>query len=270
MNAGKGSRSGEEEDAYGAVEEIFALLTQAVRKVDIKKVAEGVTCYHCMEKGHFGRNCPKEKKGTNHATSTTPDKLCLMSLPNSGEGDETRTEKKDNDTWFIDSGCSEHMTGNMENFVSLQVHHGGRIVFGDNYQGRIVGKGLVKLANSIHVGDVNLVETLGFNLLSLAMLCDQGNNKVTFDKDQCLVQHKPTKKIIMRGKRHHNSYIFDKKFVPESPLCLSSITDTTELWHGRLGHAGSRVINKLHTQKLVVGLPKVQASTEICEDCVGT
>ena len=152
-------------------------------------------------------------------------KQSLLGFVNTNLILQAKVGMKSNETWFIDSGCSEHMTGNIENFTSLQKHHGGKITFGDNSKGRIVGKGKVKLSNSIHVGDVNLVETLGFNLLSVAMLCDQGKNKVMFDEGLCLVKHKPTKKIIMRGKRHNNSYIFDKDFVPDAPLCPGPSND---------------------------------------------
>ena len=101
MSTGKGSRSEEEsalkvdvtcDDVSNSEDEIFALMEKAMRKVVIKHDLTGVTCYRCMERGHFGRHCPKVAKGeevANQAPSATPDVLCLMGLPNLEEGDVT-------------------------------------------------------------------------------------------------------------------------------------------------------------------------------------
>ena len=43
-------------------DEIFALITQAMRKVHIKKDPKDIICHHCKEMGHFARNRPEKKR----------------------------------------------------------------------------------------------------------------------------------------------------------------------------------------------------------------
>uniref|UniRef100_A0A2N9HLR4 CCHC-type domain-containing protein n=1 Tax=Fagus sylvatica TaxID=28930 RepID=A0A2N9HLR4_FAGSY len=61
----------------------------------------------------------------NDDESATED-LCLMA-----HGDE--------DKWFLDSGCSRHMTGDKNKFTSLTLKDGGNVKFGDNSKGKIIG-----------------------------------------------------------------------------------------------------------------------------------
>uniref|UniRef100_A0A2N9GEE5 CCHC-type domain-containing protein n=1 Tax=Fagus sylvatica TaxID=28930 RepID=A0A2N9GEE5_FAGSY len=60
----------------------------------------------------------------NDDESATED-LCLMA-----HGDEK---------WFLDSGCSRHMTGDKNKFTSLTLKDGGNVKFGDNSKGKIIG-----------------------------------------------------------------------------------------------------------------------------------
>ena len=79
-------------DVSNSEDEIYTLMEKAMRKVFIKHDLIGVTCYRCMERGHFGRHCPKVAKGeevANRAPSVTPNVMCLMGLPNLEEGDVT-------------------------------------------------------------------------------------------------------------------------------------------------------------------------------------
>ncbi|XP_057974167.1 inositol-pentakisphosphate 2-kinase-like isoform X3 [Malania oleifera] len=42
--------------------------------------------------------------------------------------------------WFLDNGCSRHMTGDADKFLSLSYKKEGLVTFGDNAKGRIIGK----------------------------------------------------------------------------------------------------------------------------------
>ena len=48
-------------------------------------------------------------------------------------------ECKEEDEWFIDSGCSYHMTGDQSKFVSLK-KKGGNVTFGNDSSTKIIGK----------------------------------------------------------------------------------------------------------------------------------
>ena len=52
--------------------------------------------------------------------------------------------------WFVDSGCSRHMTGEKANFLSLATTQGGSVAFGNGKSGTIVGIGKIgeSLSNS--------------------------------------------------------------------------------------------------------------------------
>ncbi|XP_074292576.1 uncharacterized protein LOC141619454 [Silene latifolia] len=45
---------------------------------------------------------------------------------------------KENNQWYLDSGCSRHMTGNKIFFLSLKPFDGDKVTFGDNKKGKIV------------------------------------------------------------------------------------------------------------------------------------
>ena len=43
--------------------------------------------------------------------------------------------------WYVDSGCSRHMTGGRSNLLSLTALNGGSVAFGNSKSGTIVGIG---------------------------------------------------------------------------------------------------------------------------------
>ena len=92
--------------------------------------------------------------------------------------------------WFLDSGCSRHMTGDPSNFTLLKKKEGGSVTFGDNSQGKIIGIGNVGKKN-FTLSNVLLVEGLKHNLISISQLCDNGFS-VKFAPDSC--------KVMLNGK----------------------------------------------------------------------
>jgi hypothetical protein len=77
--------------------------------------------------------------------------------------------------WLIDSGCSRHMTGDKGWFSSLvPVVSRTYITFGDIGRGRVLSEGEIKVSDKVTLRGVALVQSLGFNLLSVSQLLDEG------------------------------------------------------------------------------------------------
>jgi hypothetical protein len=77
--------------------------------------------------------------------------------------------------WLIDSGCSRHMTGDKGWFSSLvPVVIKRYITFGDNGRGRVLSEGEIKVSDKITLWRFALVQSLGYNLLSVSQLLDEG------------------------------------------------------------------------------------------------
>ncbi|GKC11677.1 ribonuclease H-like domain-containing protein [Tanacetum coccineum] len=143
------------------------------------------------------------------------------------------------DTGFIDSGCSRHMTGNIAYLSDFKEFDGGYVTFGGGaHGGRISGKRTLK-TDSLDFKDVYIINELKFNLFNVSQTCDK-KNYVLFTDTKCLV-------------------FFDmKNIVPkESLTCLfaKATSDESMLWHRRLGHINFKNINKLVKDNLVRGLP---------------
>jgi hypothetical protein len=77
--------------------------------------------------------------------------------------------------WLIYSGCSRHMTGDKGWFSSLvPVVTRRYITFGDYGRGRVLSKGEIKVSDKITLRRVALVQSLGYKLLSVSQLLDEG------------------------------------------------------------------------------------------------
>ncbi|RVW73050.1 hypothetical protein CK203_061053 [Vitis vinifera] len=72
--------------------------------------------------------------------------MCFMAIDDLDEGSKE-------DKWFLDSGCSRHMTGDESKFAFLTERKGGYVTFGDNAKGRIISQGLETSMGKLQIED---------------------------------------------------------------------------------------------------------------------
>ena len=113
-------------------------------------------------------------------------------------------EAKIRGTWYLDSGCSSHMTGDASLFTSLVWKENGYVKFGDDSRGKIIASGII--GHPPHaIENVSLVKGLKHNLLSISQLCDKGY-KMVFEKDKCFAYSVDGMKMF-EGFRKKNIYL---------------------------------------------------------------
>jgi hypothetical protein len=81
-------------------------------------------------------------------------------------------------SWVLDSGCTNHMTGERSMFSSYSptTNSNDNIVFGDNSKGEVIGLGKVAISLDHSISNVLHVDSLSYNLLSVSQLCEMGYN----------------------------------------------------------------------------------------------
>ena len=111
--------------------------------------------------------------------------------------------------WYIDSGCSKHMTGDKEKLQSYTaLEREKKVSFGNDTPAFIKGKGFAQLKKKVKAGNVMYVDGLKNNLLSVSQMCDQGT-EVVFRSNGCIVRELDTGKIVIKSTRTPNNlYIF--------------------------------------------------------------
>jgi transposase InsO family protein len=113
-----------------------------------------------------------------------------------------------------------------------------------------------------------LVESLNFNLLSVAQLCDLGF-KCIFGVGDVEIINVDGSNLIFKGFRYENLYLVDFD-ANEAKLLTCLLTKSTMgwLWHRRLGHVGMKQLNKLMKHDLVRDLKDITFDKDkICSAC---
>ena len=174
-----------------------------------KQKQEG--CFNCGKKGHWAAECRSksknnfqnnfQKKGKfeRKEKTTTKDNeqaetwICQTreKQPGSRKEKETAfyTEQRNRgvNEWVLDSGCTRHMTNNIDHFIpeTLEEVHNVEILTGKGllYPSH---KGQVKLANNIILDDVLLCKTLPRSLISGSKL-DKANCTTVYKNRQATV-----------------------------------------------------------------------------------
>ena len=60
--------------------------------------------------------------------------------------------------WYLDSGCSRHMTGDRSLFKVFEFRKGGNVTFGDGSKSQIKGKRIISLPGLPDIANVLYVE----------------------------------------------------------------------------------------------------------------
>ena len=123
-------------------------------------------------------------------------------------------------------------------FTTFENGSNDKITFGDNSKGKVLGLGKIAISNDLSISNVSLVETLNFNLLSVAQLCDLGLT-CSFSKENVTISNENNNELVFKGFRVGNLYLVD--FTSNDSClktCLITKTSLGWLWHRRLGHVG--------------------------------
>jgi len=137
-----------------------------------------VECYNCHKRNHYANEC--RSKGDNHVANFAQedsnhekdeeDHAVLMAA--------TLNETPNNQTWYLDTGCTNHMCGQKKLFAYLDDSFSTKVKFGDDRFVPVTGKGriLITLKNGDHkyIYDIFYVPDMKSNLLSMGQLAKKG------------------------------------------------------------------------------------------------
>ncbi|GKB72111.1 retrovirus-related pol polyprotein from transposon TNT 1-94 [Tanacetum coccineum] len=119
--------------------------------------------------------------------------------------------------WIVDSGCSKHMTGNLQLLRNFVEKFMGTIRFGNDHFAAITGYGDYVQGN-LTICHVYYVEGLGHNLFSVGQFCD-GDLEVAFRSNTCYVRNLEGDDLLT-GSCDSNLYTISSfKMVASSPVC---------------------------------------------------
>src|SRR3954466_16142418 len=102
-----------------------------------------------------------------------------------------------------------------------------------------------------------LVQSLGYNLISISKLCDMGM-LVLFSASRCVVFSQVNYSFVFEGYRKGDLYIVDFSSGPAVSTSLMAKATSGWLWHRRLGHAGMKNLQTLVSKKHVVGINEIK------------
>ena len=162
------------------------------------------------------------------------------------------------------------MTGEKNLFTSIEYDNIPKetIVFGDNSKGEVIGLGKIALAHDNSITNVYLVETLGYNLLSVSQLCGMGYNCL-FTNEGVTIFKRGNFSIAFTGQLWGKVYIVDfSKEKVELKTCIVAKSDMGWLWHRRLAHVGMRNLAKLQKEGHILGLTNIVFEKDgLCNTC---
>ncbi|GJR90932.1 hypothetical protein Tco_0214943 [Tanacetum coccineum] len=125
--------------------------------------------------------------------------------------------------WYLDSGCSKHMTedrSQLTNFVSKFL---GTVKFGNDHVAKIMAYGDYQIGN-VTISRVYYVERLGYNLFSVGQFCNS-NLKVAFCQHTCYIRNLEGVDLLT-GSRGDNLYTLSLGDMIAVPLLSGSVLKT--------------------------------------------
>ncbi|XP_019433850.1 PREDICTED: uncharacterized protein LOC109340583 [Lupinus angustifolius] len=215
-----------------------------------------VECFKCHKTGHYSYECTDEKKNNQYEKEAYKaqeepegEPITLMVTNSSDHNDES---------WYLDSGCSNHMTSHKEWLTDFNPSRKSKVRFADDSTLKVEGTGDVvvvrKNGSNALITDVLFIPGLKCNLLSIGQLVQKGFS-ATMKDGHCEI-YDGGKRLILRSNISKNmTFQVNIKAAEKQCLAAMEITEESWLWHNRYGHLNFKSLNKLGSTNMVIGLP---------------
>ncbi|CAL2238315.1 unnamed protein product [Prunus armeniaca] len=222
-------------------------------------------CYNCDKFGHLARECTAAKIVQKENSASQLEMTWNLFYANS-----TVTGPRVNGEWYIDSGCSNHMTGNIELLVDIRTNIAGKVQMLTGDLVNVAGMGSLVIDTNKgrkYVREVMYLPGLKENLLSVGQMDEHGYFLV-FGGGMCSVYDGPSlESLVMKVKKKVNR-CYPLASLSENQVVLkASVTHSTETWHRRLGHLHFGGVKQLRDKEMVHGLPQLEDYSGVCEGC---
>ena len=186
-------------------------------------------------------------------------------------------------SWYLDSGTSNHVSGDPKVFSSLIANMGTKITSAGGQGHDIIGIGsiAIRLPNG-EIQKINhVLYSLGIlkNLLSVGFLTDKGY-KLEFMQQVCIIKSS-SGDIIATAIRDSRNGLYKLRgdtllhcsevLSNSTNLVHSCSTDritTTKIWHRRLGHYHSQGLRRMVSSNAVTCLPNMTVRNTPCHTCL--
>jgi len=157
--------------------------------------------------------------------------------------------------WVLDSGATNHITGNKSFFSSLSTTgYLPSVTMANGYRVPSLGVGTINLFSSLSIDNVLYGSGSPFNLLPISRLTRSLDCVISFTKDFVTLQDRSSGRMIAIGCESHELYQL------QISAHVGAIMNSPSLIHARLGHPS---LAKM--QQLVPSLSNM--STLLCESC---
>ncbi|GAU40455.1 hypothetical protein TSUD_141350 [Trifolium subterraneum] len=176
----------------------------------------------------------------------------------------------DSDHWYLDTGCSTHMTGRKDWFVKINPTTKNKVKFVD--YSTLAVEGIVDVSIKRKDGGHALISYVLYipgmksNFLSIEQLIEK-DYRVVIERRVMKISDS-NEKLILKVQMSSNR-IFKIELDIMEHKCLATSESMSEWqWHYRLGHLNFRDLNLMESKRLVTCFPCIKLPTEVCEECV--
>jgi histone deacetylase 1/2 len=199
----------------------------------------GVYCQICGKEGHPAQRCFKRFDSNYNG----PPQKSASNATTSSYGVDTN--------WYMDTGATDHITGDLERLSFCDKYNGGEQVHAANGSGmdimHIGHSTLRSPSSNLRLNRVLHVPQEKTNLLSVHRFTNDNNVFVEFHPHQFFVKEEETRRTLLKGRCEGGLYPLRSSSNKSSfnKQVLSVTRPTTSLWHNRLGHASSQVVQSI-------------------------
>ena len=273
----------------------------AAKITELKKKTK---CRRCGKHGHWERECPNGKKGSDfdkpNEKTTRKGEAHAVITEDLDEGESSAfmvhvDECSDDDAWYMDGGATDHMTDRLDWFATFKPVSQGRwpVMIADNRRLWVRGVGRIQIQCEVNgswyprdIHHVLYVPELRKNLFSVGQADDKGFI-TTYTRRSCfLTSSEGRGKVVLTGTRVNKLYklaLIVNRPNTAAHIATSHDTNTRRsttrqrdtpalqltLWHQRFGHVNHAMLVHMHAHNTVQGmtLPQHTMPDTPCEGC---
>ncbi|WVY95960.1 hypothetical protein V8G54_028111 [Vigna mungo] len=223
----------------------------APRKQYSKEEKKNMECFVCRKKGHLSYECwfnknNQNKKGQNNEGHVVEEEESESEPINLMVATNTEDTGIAQNIWYVESGCSNHMTYNRNWLMNLDESKKSKVRVADNNTLNVEGTGTVKVKRKNGRGTLS-----------------------SWGGDAQMEVYDKSKNLILKCARSGNQTFQVRLDVVETLQCLSSVKeDKNWRWHLRFGNLNFKDLQQLSSKEMVSELPKITQPSKECENCL--